>query len=271
MIRRYIALAVLLLGGAFVIRTLVVAEAGNDSTLHALLVPIARVFLDTFNSSATAVSISLAMVAAGVILLLYFWVARFAPIRRDLRAVVLKLQRIPAPINRERLAQVDAIMERYNIVARSWKLFRATLSQGADGSVQAEAQPDRYFDMNVLDRVGLRMRLFMGLPNDFVGLGLIFTFLGLVAGLYFASRSMMSADLTVARDGLVMLLHAATFKFMTSIAGIGVSILLSWGQRILLGNIETELAEIRFLLEERFPQTDQPFYDTTTRSILERA
>jgi hypothetical protein len=226
---------------------------GKDSAMKALLVPVARVFVDTFNSSTTAVLLSLAMVVAGVLILVYFWIARFAPAQRSLRAVVLELQRIEAPVNAERLGRIDAIMARYDIVARGWALFRTTLTTRPDGLVVARMPPDRYFDMSVLERAGLRLRVFLGLPNDFVGLGLVFTFLGLVAGLYFASRSMMSTDLAAARDGLVMLLHAATFKFMTSIAGIGVSILLSWGQRILLGNIESELAEIRFLLEERLP------------------
>ena len=269
MVRRYIALAVLLLGSAFAIRAFLTMEAGKDSTLHALLVPVARVFLNTFNSSATAVALSFAMILAGVVLLIYFWLARFAPARRDLRAVAVALQRIPAPIDRERLTQIDALMERYSIVTRSWKLFRAALASRSDGRILAEVPPDRYFDMSVLERVDLRLRMFLGLPNDFVGLGLVFTFLGLVAGLYFASRSMMSPDLAVARDGLVMLLHAATFKFMTSIAGIGVSIVLSWGQRILLGNIEAELSEIRFLLEERLPYADNALHEAA-KPALER-
>ncbi len=269
MVRRYIALVFLLLGGAFAIRAFVTTEVGKDSALRSFLIPFARVFLDTFNSSTTAVALSLAMVLAGVLLLVYFWVARFAPARRDMRAVAVALQRIPAPIDRERLQQIDALMERYNIVTRSWKLFRATLTTRPDGRILAEVPPDRYFDMSVLERVGLRLRVFLGLPNDFVGLGLVFTFMGLVAGLYFASRSMMSADLAVARDGLILLLHAATFKFMTSIAGIGVSIMLSWGQRILLGNIEAELSEIRFLLEERLPYADNALHEAA-KPLLER-
>ncbi len=84
----------------------------------------------------------------------------------------------------------------------------------------ARFSPSRYFDIKSLQLAGLRLRMFLGLPNDFVGIGLVFTFLGLVAGLYFASQSMMSPDIGAARDALVLLLHAATFKFLTSITGI---------------------------------------------------
>ena len=70
------------------------------------------------------------------------------------------------------------------------------------------------------------------LPNYFVGLGLVLTFLGLIAGLYFASRGMRTADMIEARAALVHLLNSATFKFLTSVAGISMSLIVSLTFRI---------------------------------------
>jgi hypothetical protein len=137
-------------------------------------------------------------------------------------------------------------------VSQSWLLYKATIiSQG--GHLGSQFQPAVYFNLRMLEQAGVRLRWFMSVPNDFVGLGLVFTFLGLVAGLYFASRSMMSADLKTARDALVQLLHAATFKFLTSITGIGMSLLISTIQRIMLDRLDARLSELQYALEALLP------------------
>ena len=73
--------------------------------------------------------------------------------------------------------------------------------------------------------------MFHFLPNYFVGAGLLLTFIGLVAAIFFASQGVASGSVEEAKTALQNLLHAATFKFMTSIAGLGVSILLSISYR----------------------------------------
>jgi hypothetical protein len=151
------------------------------------------------------------------------------------------------------LRHIDGVVERKPFLMRSWALYRATLESGEDGRVSAPFSPGRYFDLKALQFSGLRLRMFMGLPNDFVGIGLVFTFLGLVAGLYFASQSMMSADLNAAREALVLLLHAATFKFLTSITGIGLSLLLSWAQRGLIDGLQDALSDVQFEIERLLP------------------
>jgi hypothetical protein len=64
---------------------------------------------------------------------------------------------------------------------------------------------------------------------------------------------MLSADLADARAALTMLLHAATFKFLTSITGIGISMLMGGAQRIILDQIQARLAELQILIEEMIP------------------
>ena len=65
------------------------------------------------------------------------------------------------------------------------------------------------------------------IPGFFVGLGLLLTFIGLVLALHKAAASTGAHSAEAMTNSLSELLDAATFKFSTSIAGLGSSLLLS--------------------------------------------
>jgi hypothetical protein len=72
---------------------------------------------------------------------------------------------------------------------------------------------------------GLKM---MGsIPGYFVGLGLLLTFIGLVLALDKAAGSTAAGSAEAMTESLNELLAAATFKFSTSIAGLGASLALA--------------------------------------------
>jgi hypothetical protein len=252
MIRRYAVLGVLLVAGPLLIR-LFSASVDDLLGFRAVFVPVARLYLYIFNSEMTAVYLCLGMVMFGLGIVAYFWWQRIAPAVRDLRTVTAQLQSIDSKMSGEaKLAAIDAAISPFKLLSNSWSLYRATLIS-QDDRVASQFQPVVYFNLRMLEHAGVRLRSFLSLPNDFVGLGLVFTFLGLVAGLYFASRSMMSADLKTARDALVQLLHAATFKFLTSITGIGMSLLISLVQRMMLDRLDSRLSELQYALEALLP------------------
>lgn len=228
--------------------------AANWENVKPFIVPIANLYLRTFNSAGTAIALCVGMTAAALALLIYYWFRRIAPALAELKVASEELRMFNAkPGSQAALKELDEAMAAWPLLARSWRLYRSTLVAPEEGRIVARFRPESYFDLGLLERSGVRLRFFLALPNDFVGLGLIFTFLGLVAGLYFATQSMMSADLGVARDALVQLLHAATFKFLTSVTGIGLSLMLFWAQRRILDLIQFRLDELQFLIEERVP------------------
>ncbi|HEX2020484.1 MAG TPA: hypothetical protein VGO17_16245 [Aurantimonas sp.] len=252
--KRYIVLGLVLLYAAFFLSSIFEGGAVGTDWLKSLFIPLAVLYLDAFNSASTAIFLCIAMIAAAIVLTLYYWRARIAPARRLLSETARDLEAIKAaPGTREALYGIDNAMARHPALLRPWTVYRATLIVAPNGRVSAQFPPDRYFDMKAMEQAGIRLRFFLGLPNDFVGLGLIFTFLGLVAGLYFATRSMMSADLGAAREALVLLLHAATFKFLTSVTGIGLSLVLSWTQRALVDRLESNLHDVQFFIEQKLP------------------
>lgn len=251
--QRYILLAITMIAGALLL-SMSAGGGGGWDTVKPLLVPLATVFLNTFNSPATALALCLLMVLAAAGLYTYYSIGRIKPARHDLDLLRSELAAINAPVGSEAaLSQIERAMMRHPRFQTAWRLFAATLVPGPDGVTRSQFPPSRYFNMRMLENEGMRLRLFLGLPNDFVGLGLVFTFLGLVAGLYFASRSMMSQDLAVARLALTQLLHAATFKFLTSIVGISISLVMSAAQRLTLERLQLVLDDIQFRIEANLP------------------
>lgn len=227
---------------------------GGVEALRPLYVPIVNLYLDIFNSPMTATALSFAMIALAVMLYIYYARGRIRPAQADLTSLRWALQHIGTqPGSAETVQEIDRTMAKFPRFQQSWKLFRSSLVVDDAGNTTSTAPPSRYFNIKMLEHQGMRIRFFLGLPGDFVGMGLVFTFLGLVAGLYFASQSMMTSNLDEARQGLTRLLHAATFKFLTSIVGISCSLVLSAAQRILLERVQAGIDEVQIRLEELLP------------------
>lgn len=113
---------------------------------------------------------------------------------------------------------------------------------------------DHFNDHSILSP-SINLRFYQGLPNILVGLGLFFTFCGLVLALYFASEGVAAKDVEQAQAALKHLLDAATFKFLTSLAGLASSLLFSYREKhklhLMTGQIELLSAELEASLERR--------------------
>ena len=98
-------------------------------------------------------------------------------------------------------------------------------------------RPQSVFTPNIARERMPGLKLLPTIPGYFIGLGLLLTFIGLVIALSQAAGT-AGADIKNVQVGLHNLLHAATFKFSTSIAGLFSSIALSLLFRICQISIE---------------------------------
>lgn len=129
----------------------------------------------------------------------------------------------------ERFAQID---ERFSasIFRDSWGEYRQFLRH-TSGAILYFRRPDEALDLHAIDGKAFPARFFAAAHGYFIGLGLMLTFVGLIAALKFAATGVASPDLAVAKSALDALLAAAAFKFMTSIAGLGSALILSIATR----------------------------------------
>jgi hypothetical protein len=219
----------------------------DGSFLKQLLVPLASLYLTIFSHQLTAIVLSGTIVLSGFVLLVRFRLAQFTPARRALQNAVMEIHQIETlGDGAERLRRLDRIFDLNPYLAREWRNYRRTLLvfPEADSPVWASVRPERYFSLKGLQRSGVDIGLMRSLPSYYVGFGLLFTFMGLVAGLYFASRGLMAADLAAARQSLIQLLHTSTFKFSTSVAGLAMSLLSAIYGRALISRLEQGLDDL---------------------------
>jgi len=207
---------------------------GLFAVMKPALVPIANIYLGLFNTPATAVILSSVLLIASVVLSIWFAVA----VRPRLSAVTalafnLRNSAARSPPGSALLNEIDSELGKPSDVtfAEEWKLFKASIIEpaaGQGGRPCCVVRPEMYFNLRALERKGLPITTFLSLPKFFVGIGLVFTFMGLVAGLYLATRGLRAGGFEEARASLIQLLNASTFKFLTSIAGIGGSLIVSF-------------------------------------------
>ena len=148
--------------------------------------------------------------------------------------------------------EFDSLMMRSKLLGHSWDEYKETLlPQKSDSTIiESTLRPGDFINLTELEHSGLKLKWFHAVPGVFVGVGLLFTFIGLVAALFFASQAIHavggeSADTAqqTARmqAALAQLLGTATFKFWTSIAGLGSSIFLGMFYRHRLRRLDGSL------------------------------
>jgi hypothetical protein len=198
------------------------------------------------------------LLALGIILLaLLLWqrfTARLAPLRRSLaRAIELVDRGDGQAAFKQRFPAVFEGLAQDPVLGRSWRAYAATLTPvpGNEQALGAPQPPQAAFDDGLFVRVGLNLRFYQAVPNMLVGMGLLFTFMGLVAALHFASEGVTAADVREAQAALRELLAAATFKFVTSIAGLAASLVFSWREKSALHATQAEIRRLCQVLEER--------------------
>jgi hypothetical protein len=114
------------------------------------------------------------------------------------------------------------------LVGHAFTEFSATLERPVGGDIlKSTIRPQNFLTMAMLRERLTGLKYLTAVPGYFVGIGLFFTFIGLVFALGEASKAVGANDSTAMTGAVGKLLTAATFKFSTSIAGLGASIALS--------------------------------------------
>jgi hypothetical protein len=149
---------------------------------------------------------------------------------------------------------LDDLLAGTQYLNADWRHYKSTLLVSNHlERLWSSCRPNVYFNLSNLNCRGLGLSFLRSIPGYFVGVGLLFTFMGLVAGLYFASRGLMAADLPTARIALVQLLRTSTVKFSTSVAGLGISLVLSIWSRIVVDGLERLFGDFCAALEDLIP------------------
>jgi hypothetical protein len=185
----------------------------------AFLLPLFTIFRDdTFAPALAATLVCL----AGVILVYSLVDAIYVRLR--LWPIIRLTRSFRTPVEfRHNLDRVDGAMTSIRFLRHAWVEFRETLLEPEQDDPHAVIRnTTRPFDYLNAHEAGAEFGFRRTLSGVFVGVGLLLTFFGLVSALHFATEDIRngSTNLAQTRDALSGLLHAASFKFYTSIAGL---------------------------------------------------
>ncbi len=200
-------------------------------------------------------------ITSGLILLwgLVQWFAMrrnlFIPLERPLSDAMSVLEEAPSePITfRPTFAKIDKELLENSLVGDKWGDFTKTLIDSEDERViHSTVRADRHFTLEKLIGNNLEDRYYRAIPGFLMGLGFFFTFVGLIAALWFASKGMASEDILEARWAMQGLLHVAAMKFLSSLAGFFAAMVFSWGERWQRHQLEQEVELFCQLLDGCF-------------------
>ncbi len=199
---------------------------------------------------------TLSALIAGTALALWldFRLRRVEPVLRGLDDAIAAVEEAEGPgAFRRRFGSVFQRLAENPVLGEVWRAYAPTIAPapGQEDALGYTRRPQESINEGLLALAGVNLRFYHAVPNLLVGTGLLFTFLGLVAALYFASRGVAAAAVQEAQAALRELLSAATFKFVTSIAGLGSSMLFSWREKALLYRLQRRLAALCAALEAR--------------------
>jgi hypothetical protein len=179
---------------------------------------------------------------------------RLRPVLRGLdEALGVVEEAVSASALHDRFSSINQRLAANPVIGEAWRAFVQTLVPvpGQDGVLGATRRPREDLNESILTSAGVNLRFYTAVPNYLVGLGLLFTFVGLVAALYFASAGVASPSIQDAQAALRDLLAAATFKFVTSIAGLGASIVYSSREKTQLYRLGHRMNQLCTALEQR--------------------
>lgn len=131
----------------------------------------------------------------------------------------------------------------------AWAEFDETvIVETEKGRITTTKRPHDYFNEQSIISPHINLRLLHAVPNYLVGLGLLFTFIGLIAAIHFAALGLGSPD--GGKQALKDLLQMASVKFFSSITGLLCSILLSISQKRWLNSLNKKIYAICRKIEE---------------------
>ena len=160
----------------------------------------------------------------------------------------------------------------FPLIGAAWSTYRNTLividNNAATRPVRSTLRPDTVFDFGLLRAAGIKPRYQAALPGMLVGAGLLFTFIGLAYALFGAGDVVAGTDNLQRQKGLHELLNAASFKFITSITGLGLSIAYTWFRNYRIRLVEQALDGFNAALERQMPLATPAFLQHEANETL---
>ncbi|MDA8686131.1 anti-phage ZorAB system protein ZorA [Robiginitalea sp.] len=181
--------------------------------------------------------ISLSIIAIFFIYSLLRLISRYRSASGDIKTLLTQTKSISFEnVNTQHFIITEEIVQNQKAtrIANIWREFDESLVYH-DEKIENTLDADHFFNENTLASNLFYNDFLKNVPNTLVGLGVIFTFIGLVLGL--SDLSITSDNIESLKTGIESIVNGAKISFWSSIVGIILSIVFS----ILLAQYKTKL------------------------------
>jgi ABC-type transporter Mla subunit MlaD len=220
------------------------------------------------------IAVVVSFLTAWAVVSAYFLLRATRKLKSALNKATRAISEAATPVDfRERYEDIRARLLAILVLRSRWRDFADSLVVPRDRGrpLQSTARPDRWFNLGLLGsrEIGLNMRYHAALPNLLVGAGLLFTFFGLAVALSSAS-GIVDGDAGARNNALRQLLDTASFKFITSLAGLFLSIVYTVIYKSQLRSVERSMEHFVDSVEERVPPITAVSLQQESNALLER-
>ena len=239
--------------GSIVLFCFFASAANAAGTALIILEPIFGIF----RSDWTAIVVTFGLPAVAIVVVLDFRYRVFHPLKNDIDFANQVFSRASDPQSYAEInTAVDQSLSENRFLEPIWLEYRETMSESrsVSGEViyQNTKRPKDYFTAEAISRQRGSMHGLDYLPNIFVGVGLLVTFLGLTAAVYETATAISKAggDINGVLGSVRNLLTVASIKFLTSVAGILCSIGLTFSIKSMQSDINGRLNQLHDRIEK---------------------
>ena len=185
------------------------------------------------------------IIIMGVIFLYYLWeMSRYSKTNKEVNKLLQELKEIGEDEITRKLESIN-----YNEIKGEVNAFNEALMHKREKHYST-IEVERYFNSVTLLEEKLNMRIINNIPQIFPGIGILGTFLGLALGLNTVNTSGSSNDIL---NSIEPLLGNISVAFVTSIVGIGFSIVATFILNIFLGGAENKILRLEDIASRKFP------------------
>ncbi|MBF0421662.1 MAG: hypothetical protein HQL73_01580 [Magnetococcales bacterium] len=126
------------------------------------------------------------------------------------------------------LENLDALLSHNPTVALAWRSYRATLFfSEKKQTLRSSTTAEKHFTLESLGYPLSELKSFQAIPSYLANAGLVFTFASLLIAVHISASTILPEGNNPSLSALQTLFQVASFKFLTSIAGIISSVLLA--------------------------------------------
>jgi hypothetical protein len=140
------------------------------------------------------------------------------------------------------------------LIGHAWKEFDETLLKGGP-VIGNTVRPSSFVNVGIAREKLFGLKMMPSIPGYFVGVGLLLTFIGIVLALSKAGEATAGGSSEEMQAAMSDLLRIASFKFSTSIAGLGASIVLAFSFKVFTIGIERAFSRFCDTVEQRLRYT----------------